>query len=158
LLTTEGDDWADVRVLYEYSNAYNRKGGGVLLRAGADTQGYLVDVVGGRIVRRTKGAGGKIAETVLATGEVPVPRTGPGQCHVAIRTTAEGTHITADAQGDGTPELSALDPAPEAIPAGRLGVYCDLANPWHRTDVTGIRVTVERKIEPARPGGPAPER
>jgi hypothetical protein len=145
MLTTESDDWADLRLLYEYSNAYNLQGGGVLLRAGTDTEGYLVDVIGGRIVRRQKDADGKMTETVLATGEVPVPRTGPGRCHVAVKTTAEGVEITADSEGDGHPELSATDSTPEAIPAGRIGVYCDLPNPWHRTDVIGIRLTVDRR-------------
>jgi len=145
MLTAEGDDWADVTLLYKYRNAYNQQGGGVLLRANRAGEGYLVDIVGGRIVRRNKDANGQLIETVLATGNVPVPRAGEGECHFAVETTPQGVRITADAGGDGQPELSAIDASPEAVPAGRLGVYCDMANPWHRTDVVGIKLTVNRR-------------
>jgi len=144
MLTAEDDDWADVSVLYEYHNAYNQQGGGLLLRASGATEGYLVDLVAGRIVRRNRGADGKMIETVLATGEVPVPRAGPGQCRVAIRSDAEGVKIADDADADGRPELAAVDKAAQAIEAGRIGVFTDSPTPWHRTDVTGIRVTVGR--------------
>jgi hypothetical protein len=147
MLTTEGDAWADVTLLFEYSNAYNRQGGGVLLRANADTEGYLVDIVGGRIVRRRKSADGQIVETVLATGSVPVPRRGIGQCHFAIKTTATGVQISADADGDGRPELSAVDTTSNAIASGRLGVYCDSPNASHRTDVVDVKVTVDREVK-----------
>jgi hypothetical protein len=144
MLTAEGDDWADVDVVYEYHNAYNGQGGGVLLRASAATEGYLVDLVGGRIVRRTRGPDGEMVETVLATGEVPVPRAGSGKCRVAIRSHGKEVTITADAEGDGRPELAATDKGPHLIEAGRIGVFTDSPTPWHRTDLTGIRVTVER--------------
>ncbi len=144
MLTTEGDAWADVTLLLEYSNAYNQQGGGVLLRANTDTEGYLVDIVGGRIVRRKKDAKGQIVAMVLATGSVPVPRHGPGQCRFAVKTTAAGVRISADAEGDGQPELLAVDATPDAITSGRLGVYCDSPNASHRTDVTGVKLTVDR--------------
>lgn len=147
MLTTEGDAWADVTLRLEYSNAYNGQGGGVLLRANAETEGYLVDIVGGRIVRRKRDADGKISETVLATGSVPMPRRGVGQCHFAIKTITAGVQISADADGDGRPELSAVDTTSNAIVSGRLGVYCDSPNASHRTDVVGVKVTVDRDIK-----------
>jgi hypothetical protein len=143
MLTVQGEDWADYTVTYEYSNAYNQGGAGVLLRANEATEGYLVAILGGRIARRSRKDGGEIVETVLATGQVAVPRAGRGKCHFSIETTGRGVRICGDQQGDGVPELEAVDASPEAIPAGRLGVYSRSANQWHRTDLVGIRVQLE---------------
>jgi len=143
MITTNGDDWADVFVRLEFFNAYNTQGAGVLLRANAATEGYLLDIGAGRILKRKKDATGQIVETVLVKRRSLLPRFGSGRCQFTIRKTAKGVRIIADTQGDGRAELDAEDTV-DVITAGRVGLYGDSLNGSHRTDITAVKITVER--------------
>jgi hypothetical protein len=58
---------------------------------------------------------------------------------VSIRDSDDGTVITVDADQDGKPELTAVDPD-KALPEGQVGVYNHSLNGWHRMNLVSIRI------------------
>lgn len=131
----------DAKVRLAVSNAYNQGGAGVLLRANRETEGYLVDLAGGRIVRRSKDAGGQITETVLVEGASLLPRTGPRTFEISLSKEGGGVKIAVDADADGSVDLEADDTA-GGISSGGLALYNLSGNGSHRTDFRQVDYTL----------------
>jgi len=130
----------DAKIRLTVSNAYNQGGAGVLLRANRETEGYLVDVAAGRIVRRSKDAGGQIAETILVEGTPLLPRTGPRTFEISLSKEGNGVKIAVDADADGSADLEAEDKT--AIPTGGLALYNLSGNGSHRTDFKNVEYAI----------------
>lgn len=131
-------EWDDGRVTLTLTNAYNQVGAGVLLRANKDTEGYLVDLVKGRIVLRKKEADGKIGEKVLAEGPALLDRTNTATFVVAVAHDGGGVKITVATEG-GKTALEAVDPS-SAFAKGGLALYNQSANGSHRTDFDAVKI------------------
>jgi len=135
------DQKGDARIRLIVANAYNQGGSGVLLRANRQTEGYLVDLAGGRIVRRSMDAAGQIAETVLVQGAPLLPRTGFRTFAIALSKEGSGVKISVDADADGSPDLEAEE-KPAIFQAGGLALYNLSRNGAHRTDVKNLEYAV----------------
>jgi hypothetical protein len=139
MLTAGDETWRDCTVTVKIDNAYNDQGGGVLLRGNLATEGYLVDLARGTILLRQIDEVGDIESVELASGNELLPRQGAQTYVISISDTDHGTAIRVDADQDGDPELTATDPAKQ-IPVGRIAIYNDSPNGWHRINLVSIKV------------------
>lgn len=134
MLANEGGDWSSVKVESRIRNTGNRTRTGVLLRANADLEGYLVDLARGQVLRRVKQDDGDVAEIVLATARGFLPSDGEREFIFAIEDSHRGTRITLDVDADGTVDLQALDDTDPPVEAGTIALVSDSPNSWQSTD------------------------
>ncbi len=145
MISTAGDDWADYSATVNLSNVYNNKGGGVLLRASRNTTGYLVDLVAGKITRRTEDSNGKIESHTLTNTKPILRDLKNGKFTFAV--SDQGQNVSIQVKQNGKVVMHAIDDSPKAIRTGRIGLYCNSKDGSHRTNVHRVEVTIQRRAQ-----------